>query len=146
LLDGLANVGFREAGGQGTGHGLAKALAGGVLLLDTAYDGRVPRDFHPGRVGREDAFPLQVGVGLGNHLGIGQQLLGEGAVFRQPGPGFESAGGDMGNDLPDDLVMNGHRGIVLNINHHEIEATADWVWNQLGAGKKRRFFGWRGGR
>lgn len=125
LVHGLADIGFGQARPQAAAHRLADALAGRVLLPDPADHGGVRGDFHAARgVFAEHPIPLQVGVGAGHHLGIGQQPLGKGQILRQGRPGFEGPRRDLGNDLAGDLLMDRYGGVGLDIDHGSFEGIA----------------------
>jgi hypothetical protein len=125
LLDKVVDGRLAQTTGEPVPHLLAQALAGDVLLSHAA-DGGSPRGHLHDAAGAlpERPFPFQVPVGPRHRLRIRQQLLGTGAVLRQLGAGLEGPRGNVGPDLTGDLLMNRHRGIVLNVDHDAVDTTA----------------------
>jgi hypothetical protein len=114
-----------ETTGEPLPHRLAQALAGNVLLSHAADGGGPLGHFHDARGALpERPFPFQVPVGPRHRLRIRQQLLGTGAVLRKPGAGLEGPRGNVGPNLAGDLLMDRHRGIVLNVDHDAVDTTA----------------------
>ena len=118
LIDGLMDLDVRQAGQPGLPHGVAEALPGLVLEADLANDIGAGDDFHPAAgMLLEHPGPLQVGIGAGHHLRIGQKLLREGPVIRQGRSGRQIPRRHVPHDLVRDLLVNRRRRIVLNVDH-----------------------------
>jgi hypothetical protein len=103
----------------------ANILARHFLESVTTEGDSNPGDFHvAGRIRPEHSFPNQLVIGASDDLGIGQQFLGIGAIFRHPGPWFEGARRDVSAQLAGDLLVDGYGRIVLNVYHDEVDRTA----------------------
>ena len=122
--DGGSDLGLGQPGGEPQGRRLAQALPGLILEAGPADDGRPRGDSHAAVTALlEHAFPFEIAIGASHRLRVREQLLGQRSVLRQGRTGLERPGGDQPTQLPGDLRVNRHRGIVLDIEH-AVDATA----------------------
>jgi len=118
LIDDAAHLGFRDQAGDGVADRLAQAVARVGLEPGPRHNVRAADDFHaPGRMCLEHAGLAQLVVGPRHVLRVGEQFLSPGAVVRQASARLQRPRGDVGHELADDLLMDRHRGIVLQVDH-----------------------------
>jgi hypothetical protein len=118
----LDDLRLDKACGQSPGDLPANLLTRHLLKSMTADPDRIPSDFHvSGRIRPEHSIPFQLVIGPSDDLRIGQQFLGKGAIFRQPGSWFEGARRDVGAHLAGDLLVDWYGRIVLNVYHDELD-------------------------